>query len=101
MSDNFDKSSTLKIDGEVLNRSSFMKTADDKLARRIGNEATNPLFVDSKGLVQGEDYDRIDVTYPTTSSEVFTYSLSASNVQVITITYVTSSKKDILNVVYS
>jgi len=101
MSDNFDKSSTLNIDGEVLNRSSFMKTADNKLARRISNEPSSPLFVDSNVLVQGEDYDRIDVTYPTTSSEVFTYSLLSSNVQVITITYITSSKKDILSVVYS
>lgn len=34
MVDSFDKSSTLNIDGEVLNRSSFAKTLLNKLARR-------------------------------------------------------------------
>lgn len=43
MSDTFDKSSTLKIDGEVLNRSSFKKTTGEKLARRVGNESDDPL----------------------------------------------------------
>lgn len=45
MSDTFDKSSTLKIDGEVLNRSSFMKTTSETLARRVGNTADTPLNV--------------------------------------------------------
>lgn len=45
MSDTFDKSSTLKIDGEVLNRSSFKKTLGEKLARRVSNEADDPLSV--------------------------------------------------------
>lgn len=38
MADSFDKSSTLNIDGEVLNRSSFAKGNDEKLARRTVND---------------------------------------------------------------
>ena len=45
MADTFDKSSTLNIDGEILNRSSFKKTLDECLARRVGNESTSPLYV--------------------------------------------------------
>lgn len=45
MGDTYDLSSKVHIDGEILNRSSFKKTVDEKLARRVGNESTNPLFV--------------------------------------------------------
>ncbi len=50
-------------------------------------------------LVLGRDYDRIDATYPTSSTEVFTYSLDGSTVLALEITYTTSSKRDILSVV--
>lgn len=42
MADSFDKSSTLNIDGEVLNRSSFTKSADNTLARRVVIAAPSP-----------------------------------------------------------
>lgn len=49
-------------------------------------------------LVLGRDYDTIDVTYPSTSVEVYTYTLSASPVQVIQVTYTNSTKENILKV---
>lgn len=50
-------------------------------------------------LTAGKDYDRVDVTYPSAAVEVFTFSLSAVVVRVVTITYTSSSKKDLLSVV--
>ena len=44
-------------------------------------------------------YDRIDVTYPTTSSEVYTYELSAVDIGSITVTYTDATKADLLSVV--
>ena len=55
----------------------------------------------SGALVIGVDYDTITATYPTGTTEVYTYTLSAATVQTITVTYTTSSKDDILSVVTS
>lgn len=46
-------------------------------------------------------YDRIDATYPSSTEEVYTYSLSGVPQGSIAITYVNSSKKDLLSVVKS
>ena len=97
----FDKSSTLKIDGEVLNRSSFKKTAGEKLARRVGNEEDDPLHVKTKELTPGVDYDLITAAYPNSTTEVYTYTLSAVTVLTTTVVYVTSSKKDISTVTFA
>lgn len=86
MSNSFDKNSTLNIDGEVLNRSSFAKTFQQKLSRRVINDI---------------DYDRIDLTYPSPNVEVHTYTLNGNTVKTITLTYLTNAKKDLLNVVYT
>jgi len=101
MSDTFDKSSTLKIDGEVLNRSSFKKTAGEKLARRVGNESSDPLHVKTKELVQGVDYDLITATYPTSTTEIYTYTLLAVTVLVATVVYTDTSKRDISTASFS
>lgn len=98
MSDTFDKSSTLKIDGEVLNRSSFKKTDGDKLARRVSNEAEDPLHVQTKALVQGVDYDLITATYPNTTTEVYTYTLATVPVLTATVVYTAANKRDISTV---
>ena len=58
------------------------------------------LRVAGKNLVLGvnKDYDRIDVTYPDNVTEVFSYSKESTLVQTITVTYLTSSKKDLSSV---
>lgn len=43
-------------------------------------------------------FDKIDVTYPDSTTEIFTYSLHGIPVEVIQITYVDSSKVELLAV---
>jgi hypothetical protein len=52
-------------------------------------------------LRQGIDYDRIDIAYPDTSSEAFTYSKDGVEVLTVTVSYQTTSKRNISSVVYS
>ena len=47
------------------------------------------------------DYDTILVTYPTTLTEVYTYSLSAVDIGTITVTYTDLAKKILSSVVKS
>ena len=53
---------------------------------------------DNIPLVMGVDYDLITYTYPTTSSEKIVYTLGASVVRTIDITYLTANKTDISSV---
>ena len=47
------------------------------------------------------EFDEIAVTYPTTTTEVYDYLLSSTSIGTVTVTYATSSKKDITNVVWN
>tara|TARA_R110001632_G_scaffold52197_4_gene129719 strand:+ start:5026 stop:5301 length:276 start_codon:yes stop_codon:yes gene_type:complete len=49
----------------------------------------------------GVDYDVISATYPTTSTELYTYSLSGQDQFTMTVTYTDASKELITSVVYS
>lgn len=96
--DTYDRTSKLKIGSEDLDQAKFKKNGE-KIAVRIGNEGDEPLnTIEGIGI---PEHDRVDITYPTTSSEVFTYSLSAVQVMVITVTYLSAAKKDITSVVRS
>lgn len=70
---------------------------------KYGNPYTvdNPIPVKSDVLTPGVDYDEIDVTYPTTTQEIFTYTLSAVSVRTVTIDYTDACKEDILKVTYN
>lgn len=46
-------------------------------------------------------YDEIAVTYPTTSTELYTYKLSSSDVATITVTYSDDTKANLTGVVFS
>lgn len=65
---------------------------------RDGNTAVRTV---GDALIQGVDYDRIDINYPTTKTEEHIYSLDGVIVQTISLEYLTGNKKDLLNVVYS
>lgn len=54
----------------------------------------------TEGLLPTQ-YDRVDVTYPTTVSEIFTFSLAGLDVGVITLTYTDTTKDDLLSAVRS
>jgi len=57
------------------------------------------LRVATKDLVLGVDYDRIDVTYPISTQEIYDYKLSTSTVRVVEVNYLTAAKKDITSVI--
>jgi hypothetical protein len=61
----------------------------------------NPIPVKPDTLTPGVDYDEIDITYPTTTQELFTYTLSAVSVRTVTIDYTDACKEDILKVTYN
>ena len=48
-----------------------------------------------------EQHDEIQATYPTTSSEVYTYKLSGASVAVVTVTYTDATKEVLTSVVRS
>jgi hypothetical protein len=56
------------------------------------------LHVAGKELVIGVDYDTLDVTYPTTTTEQYSYKLNAVEVFLIEVTYVASDKEQLLKV---
>mgnify|MGYP003652984370 CR=1 FL=1 len=61
----------------------------------VGNDTAIPVSSSSPfGL-----YDSIIATYPTTASELYTYSLSAVDIGTITVTYTNSSKSVLTSVV--
>jgi len=78
--DSFDKSSTLRIDGEVLNRSSFKKTPADLLARRVSNDATDPLYVfavAAAGSIGIAEYGSVSAVVNGILTTVLTYTVPA------------------------
>ena len=83
------------------------KTIDDREYRKFVESLTRPdhtaieTFVGNSAPISGLDYDTITATYPTTSSEVYTYTLLAATIQVVTVTYTDDTKKILTSVVYS
>ena len=51
------------------------------------------IHVAGKELVLGQDYDDLVVTYPTTTTELYTYLLEAAQVFEIEVTYSTAAKE--------
>ena len=79
-------------------RSSFTDDGSTGVARKV--KITNPSDI-AGGLIPGTDFDTINVTYPTTTTEAYSYELSAVVVQTVTITYIDECKLDIVSVVYT
>lgn len=67
-----------------------------KIAMSVEQNPNDPIPVYTKELVQGIDYDLITATYPDTITEIYTYTLSAVTILVVTVVYASASKKDIL-----
>lgn len=86
---NFSDISRSTID---LEQNKFLGDANDRVAVRV---------IDAANFQAGVDYDTITATYPDTVTEVFTYSLAAATVRTVTVTYVSSDKRDINTVVVS
>lgn len=73
---------------------SYTRDRDNKIARRISG------YVSSEPEPFG-DFDEIQASYPTISSEVYTYMLGSVSIGTVTVSYTNSSKKDLLSVVYN
>ena len=74
---------------------------------RAGEPAVE-VIVGNPGDISGVDaflavtnYDTVDITYPSSTQEVYNYKLLTVSVRTVTIDYVDSTKEDILKVVYS
>lgn len=52
-------------------------------------------------ITPGTDFDSIQATYPIDTQEVYEYYLGAALVRTVTVTYLTSDKRDISTVVYT
>ena len=79
----------------------------DKVNDCAGTEATGETIGDkrvqhvkdlTKALVIAQDYDTIDVTYPSSTTERFSYKLDATEVLLLELTYTAASKNDLLKV---
>jgi hypothetical protein len=68
---------------------------------RPGSPAIEVVGDFAGGLVAGTGYTTIDVTYPTTIQEVYTFKLLLATVQTITVDYTTSTKDILSKVTYS
>ena len=70
----------------------------ESTAKNIPEKLRDRLRVSGKDLAIGVDYDRIDATYPTTTTEQYVYSKDTNIILTIEVTYVTSAKKEFLSV---
>ena len=72
-----------------LEKSKFTQTDDGATAVRVA----------ISGGMAPEVYDAVNVTYPTASSEVYTFALNGSTVATVTVTYTDSTKENLLSAV--
>lgn len=79
---------------DLINSKGLYKSA----AKNLPEEERDRLRIDGKDFAIGVDYDRIDVTYPTNTTEQFQYSLSGQTVRTVLVTYLNSVKRDITSV---
>jgi hypothetical protein len=78
----------------VMDRPEPIGNSDDGTGRRaLHFKMTNALI--------GSAYDQILATYPTTSSEVYTYKLSGNTVATVTVVYSDASKVNLVSVTKS
>lgn len=79
----------------------------DDDAQNLGNSASptdgrgrlHVLSAGGNGFLSGVDFDEIDVTYPSSVVEIFTYKLATVTQMIITVTYTDSTKDFIESVV--
>jgi hypothetical protein len=70
----------------AMDRSEPIGNSDDGTGRRA-------LHVKSLNQLVTEKYDSIYATYPTSTTEVYTYQLNAVSVAVVTVTYTNATKE--------
>lgn len=94
MVDTFDKSSIVKIDRELLNSGAYLKNASQRIARRVGNEESDPLHTFTGDLVYGKHFDKVDKVR-VDLVDTFTLTLKpATVVRTIQVTYVDACREE-------
>lgn len=92
-----DRASRPLVHSEELDQYKFLKTKLDKIAVRIGLDDGETLQV-TEGLSLPK-YDTVLGAYPSTTTEVYTYSLASVDVAVVTVTYATDKKCELVSLV--
>ena len=84
----------------------FVETEQGETAVRVvfakesgGSVDTLPVEVINLAPQLGVDYDRIDVTYPSGSSELYSYSFQGSPTISVAVAYTDSTKENLTSVV--
>ena len=74
----------------TLEKAKFLDTEDGTAVR-----------VSISGGLAPATYDEVQVTYPTAETEVYTFKLASTTVSVVTVTYLDSSKENLVSAVRS
>lgn len=93
MSDDFDKSSVLKIAFEELERARLKKGYNNKIEVRVGNESTNPLITSESVF-----WDKLTKTEPSLVQDLWVYRKAGNIVMQVLVTYQNSAKKNIIDI---
>ena len=84
----------------LINEVKAWFSTNDQQRLRVEVSNDNPINVIGQ-LVFGTDYDRIDVSYPSATQEVYAYTLAGAAVRTIEVNYQTSQKENLISVVVS
>ena len=87
MSETYDRESVVKIAFEELERAKFAKTQKNEIALRFIKSGG------SDGLLEGIQFNDIQVNYPSPTVELFEYYDDVTLVATVEATYTNSSKK--------
>jgi len=71
----------------------------DRRTHDTSANATLDNLLGAGNIIGDIKFDEIQVTYPTTTTEVYTYKLATATTATVTITYVDTTKCDITSVV--
>jgi hypothetical protein len=81
--------------------SSFTDAQGKSVYVTLNPDGSLPVSATINNTLVPEQHDEIQATYPTTSSEVYTYKLSGASVAVVTVTYTDATKEVLTSVVRS
>lgn len=81
--------------------SSFTDAQGKSVYVTLNPDGSLPVTAAINNTLVPEQHDEIQATYPTTSSEVYTYKLSGVSVAVVTVTYADATKEVLTSVVRS
>lgn len=81
--------------------SSFTDAQGKSVYVTLNPDGSLPVTAAINNTLVPEQHDEIQATYPTTSSEVYTYKLSGVSVAVVTVTYADATKEALTSVVRS